>query len=162
MSTSINLQEVLELAIATNNQELVNFVTSKMAESVEPEKKPRGRGRPKKIILPETTTAAPKKNSRIVDVGQFKTKGKNKKQGRATPVQWAGNTWEDDGVTEKNELNITPSVTPVKRNREKYTKVDIICKDCKERVQIDQRHARENFVCDDCIDQKRRRGARTR
>jgi len=107
-----------------------------------------------------------KKPSRILDISQFKINkeksASGRKLSRGEPVKWRGNLWVDDGITEKGGVeNITPKVKPVPRTRAKYEKVSIECKECKEHVVVDQIHVRENFVCDSCIESKRKRVSRS-
>lgn len=133
---SIDPNELMKLAIETNNQELLEFAKSKI------EKK--------------------KMSSRILDVDQFRNVNNNNKTKRGTPVKGSLNVWSDDGITEKNEQNVTPNYVPARRNREKYSEVEAVCEECKNTVKINKLHLREVFICPNCIEEKVKKNGRVR
>jgi hypothetical protein len=93
------------------------------------------------------------KTARASQIDQFKMqKEKNvrKKRQPVTDSKWS-NRFVDDGIEAKDEDNITPVIELAKRDREKFKKVSQLCENCKQSVMIHPAHAREFFICDDCL-----------
>jgi hypothetical protein len=171
---TINLVELLDLAVKTNNEELATWIKNQLASNQPTITKKRAGRPPKKVadvqqVKPnklktvkksvskasDQTNTATQKVSRIIDLEQFKTNTVSKK--RSTPIRGTGqNLWQDDGIAEKNELNVTPNIPPVKREREKYSLKRIECTSCKNQISVKPIHVRENFICDECIIKKGR------
>jgi hypothetical protein len=93
------------------------------------------------------------KTARASQIDQFKMqKEKNvrKKRQPVTDSKWS-NKFVDNRIEAKDEHNITPVIKLAKRDREKFKKVGQLCESCKQLIMIHPVHAREFFICDDCL-----------
>ena len=64
------------------------------------------------------------------------------------------NMFKDSGVEAKDADNITPSIVLSPRDRRKPEKVRQSCEYCKTVVMVNSVHAREFFICDECLENK--------
>lgn len=153
MSIIQTAKELLKKGIALNDSELIEMANSLLetinetppAVAVEPqEKKPR-KTRAKAVV---------KEKQSLVD--QFAVENKRSQSKRVLVKAKRINTFNDDGVLAKDEENVTPKITPSKRDRPKFEKVKQVCQSCNGSVMVHPAHVREFYVCDGCLSNRTR------
>jgi formamidopyrimidine-DNA glycosylase len=152
MSIIQTAKELLKKGIALNDPELIemaNTLLGTVSESlptaaVEPQAKPK-KSRAKAVV---------KEKQSLVD--QFAIENKRSQSKRVLVKAKRINTFKDDGTLAKDEENITPKITPAKRDRPKFEKVKQVCQSCNGSVMVHPAHVREFYVCDGCLSNKTR------
>lgn len=153
MSIIQTAKELLKKGIALNDPELIEMANSLLgtvsesppAVAVEPQETKPKKSRAKAVV---------KEKPSLVD--QFAIENKQSRNKRVPVKAKRINTFKDDGVLAKDEENITPKVTPAKRDRPKFKKVKQVCQSCNGSVMVHPAHIREFYVCDGCLSNKTR------
>lgn len=146
-------KDLLKKGIALNDPELIEMANSLLGtvNKAEP------------IVISEPQETKPKKSrARTVVkekqslVDQFAIENKRSQSKRVLVKAKRVNTFNDDGILAKDEENITPKITPAKRDRPKFEKVKQVCQSCNGSVMVHPAHVREFYTCDNCLNNKTR------
>jgi hypothetical protein len=166
--------ELLSRGIASKDQEMINTAQKILSENsnittVVAPKKPGRKNKAQQAInefvaaqqYEESTSVIPASevpvtrnpSGRLIDINQFKMAEREESRARngiaVNKIKRAPNQFKDDLTLEMDK--ITPKVKLVPREREPSTKISIICSKCNHDYKVDPIHARENYVCDECI-----------
>lgn len=166
--------QILGLAVKENdsttqseNLTAINMTPLASEKSKTRTKRGRSKSVEKEISADDVNRSSPKASSqkvesfRTINLNDFRNnKSKDsdgsKKRKVKTPVSSLGkkNIFSDNGIDAKDEENITPTVKLTPRERPRQEKVRQSCEYCKTSVFINPIHAREFFVCDECLENK--------
>ena len=131
-------KKLLERAIKTGDQELINIASDLLAMYDDSTEKPK-RGRKKKVNL-VAPPIEPKASAVIAKSGA---------------VRWTGNQWTDTGELGElgNEAKKTPKIKLQPRNREKFKKVPVTCTSCNKNMEVNPAYitSKDSYKCDRCL-----------
>lgn len=143
-----NIPESFKPAVKARKAREVKKTERQVAVKQPPAKKPRST-KTQNIVQQFTLTKDPAKQKYV-------------------PVRGGTNTWVDDGVACKTEDDVTPTYKPAPRQRVAATKIVRVCgkslssdevregEGCGAEIEINPKLAPDFFLCDDCLEEKRK------
>ena len=146
MSIIQTAKDLLRKGIALNDEELIQMANSLLTEQGDSET-------PVQPVKEEVVTRDSSVERASAD--DFTVKREQPQQ-RKVPVNGMGsrkNTFVDDG-TEHTDIE-TPDFVPTER-RQAPKKVKQFCEACSKTFEVPEVHRREWFVCDKCLENRRR------
>tara|TARA_R100000995_G_scaffold37125_2_gene17002 strand:+ start:4378 stop:4818 length:441 start_codon:yes stop_codon:yes gene_type:complete len=146
MSIIQTAKDLLRKGIALNDEELIEMANSLLTEQEDSET-------PDQPVREEVVARDSSVERASAD--DFVVKREQAQQ-RKVPVNGMGsgkNTFVDDG-TEHTDIE-TPNFVPTER-RQAPKKVKQLCETCSKTFEVPEVHRREWFVCDKCLENRRR------
>lgn len=130
-------KKLLERAIKTGDQELINIANDLLAKYDDIEKPKRGRKKKVNLVAPPIESKA----SVVL--------------AKSGAVRWTGNQWTDTGELGElgNEAKKTPKIKLQPRNREKFKKVSVTCTSCNKNMEVNPAYitSKDSYKCDRCL-----------
>ena len=140
-------KSLLRKGIALNDHELIEMANSLLGEQEDPSTATQ----PEQVEIADRDLSSERGSTDDFTVDR--SQNNNQRRVPVNQIKSRKNEFIDDG-TEHAEIT-TPNVTPIER-RQPSKKVTQKCESCSKTQEVSEVHSRDFYVCDKCLESRRR------